>query len=353
MNRRVGSVDVCDKKLLHRRSTSDFNRPWTSWQEINGTIIGADFLKVAHKKETHGFTAMIKKDFSEAVLHFSEAIGINPKKALIWLQRCKCLMSLGQFELAAKDAMMAISLSKNFFNPYYRLIDCYLNLDEIDKAEDVIVEILNVAPSINATITNRYESFERFKTLKNIIDLTKYCEPDKCLVALQETLRLAPASIDHQFLRLQILAALGNSDLQNEKFFHHDVPKMLAAYFAGNLVVSLKIMNKVSLKRESKSFERFKTMLIKIVAGIKSGLRTFLTSFDHFKENFEKQFRRKRRKKEEIRKSNRDFWTLAVSRCLEQTIEQTTSLQDWKPLLGVKGKHFLGDCKCSRRLWNW
>ena len=158
----------------------------------------------AKEKERLGKVAMEANDSLEGILQFSEAIALNPSKASLWNRRCACLMALKRSNLALNDALKAIELDATLKSAHFRLIECYLNLGEIEKAENAIKKLLEIDP--DALLSDLVKKMKKLKKYNADIEKAVVNNNfDKCFGLLDEAMKLSPDSNDLQFKKLQIL----------------------------------------------------------------------------------------------------------------------------------------------------
>lgn len=222
-------------------------------------------LSQADNKIKLGSADMQKGDFVAALIKYSEAIGQHPKKPFFLLKRCDCLMAMAKYGLAINDALTAIETDPKFRNAYYRLMDCYLLLGEIQNAEDIVKRFRKIAPQIDSIEKNQVASIEKLKLLQeNIIDFTAANNQEQCLKNVDKALKIASACSGLLLLKMRCLVTLKRFpeakriETQLCAVVSQDLNFLdaLKIYYDGHIDESLKMMNKISsaLRKEIMSF---------------------------------------------------------------------------------------------------
>ena len=221
--------------------------------------------------EQNGDVAMESRHYQKAIINFSEAIAVFPYKASIWNKRCSCLLVLKEYDLALDDALKAIELDDKLKSARHHLIECFLNLGNVENVEIAIKkleELDSTIPLTDQTSKARKLRQLQFKIEKSIND----DDYEQCLSHLDEALKLSPASTDYQFLKLRILVILERFENIDEKLGQPGMLNVLKQYYQGNVNESLRLLKTVQpTLRVSKEIENFREKLVNLVDGTAEG----------------------------------------------------------------------------------
>eukprot|EP00468_Gymnochlora_sp_CCMP2014_P013170 CAMPEP_0167756360 /NCGR_PEP_ID=MMETSP0110_2-20121227/9344_1 /TAXON_ID=629695 /ORGANISM="Gymnochlora sp., Strain CCMP2014" /LENGTH=557 /DNA_ID=CAMNT_0007642465 /DNA_START=71 /DNA_END=1744 /DNA_ORIENTATION=+ len=102
-----------------------------------------------------GAAAFRKKDFTEAAAQFSKAIEVDKKNETLYGNRSVAYLKLGEFEKAAADAEMCITLKPSWAKGYVRkgnaLLHSGKSSKQLEAARDAYLEGLKKSPDANTT----------------------------------------------------------------------------------------------------------------------------------------------------------------------------------------------------------
>lgn len=77
---------------------------------------------------------MKDKKFEEAVLHYTHAIKLSPKDAILYSNRSLAFLKINQLYYAHEDAEKAIELDENWAKGYFRKAEVLFNAGQYDTA---------------------------------------------------------------------------------------------------------------------------------------------------------------------------------------------------------------------------
>lgn len=78
-------------------------------------------------------------DYTRARAAFEEAIAINPERGEYYFNRGACEQSLGHYDMAIHNYEMAVRLSPSIFQAFQNEAQCYLDQQNPEKAEEVLL----------------------------------------------------------------------------------------------------------------------------------------------------------------------------------------------------------------------
>jgi len=104
-------------------------------------------IEEANKYKALGNDAFAKKEYEEAIKHFTKAIELNPNDHVFYSNRSASYASLGKFEEALEDAKKCVSIKPDWAKGYTRkgLAEYYLGL--YDEAEATYKKGLELEPN--------------------------------------------------------------------------------------------------------------------------------------------------------------------------------------------------------------
>lgn len=206
---------------------------------------------------------MAQRRFFEAVLLFSEAIACDPGRAINFIKRCTCSIELGQYKQAVADALNAIKLDKHMRLGYYRLIDCYLAMGDLDSTENALETFLRIVPKARM---QQAAKLMKLRDLKTDIDAA-FSENQlfSCIELIDEALVIAPACPDLRFLKARCFAALNKFGPIDQNFVDPKIVKMLKLYYNGEFLMGFIALQ--SLTPKSKILMALESTFIQIIDG--------------------------------------------------------------------------------------
>lgn len=238
----------------------------------------------AEQKIKLGNDEVKKGNFFEALLRFSEAIGIVDKPQF-YLKRCECLMHMKDYENAICDALRAIETDQSYRVSYYHAMDCYLLMGDTQNADGIIKVFREIAPNIDSIDKNQVPKCEKLKDLReDIVDFFASNSQNKCLDCIIEALKIAPANVDLQFMKLRCLVILQrlqeaekvNLELCSLVKQQFDFTKALKFYYDGDIDGCVKLFSKISkeLRRKVKPLDDVTVKAARFAAEIAKGEKT-------------------------------------------------------------------------------
>lgn len=109
--------------------------------------VSAETAALAEKKKADGNAKLLSKDFAGAIDLYTEAIDLNPTKAVYWANRAQAEISTEQFGSAIADATMAIKLEPAYVKAYYRRAVSYVSITKHKDALKDFRKICQLAPN--------------------------------------------------------------------------------------------------------------------------------------------------------------------------------------------------------------
>ncbi|BAY64393.1 serine/threonine protein kinase containing TPR domain [Calothrix brevissima NIES-22] len=115
-----------------------------------------------------------KKDKSEAIKEFTQAIKLNPKYAEAYYERANAHFLASNFQRAAEDASKAIELNKNYVEAYSRHCAALLLLQQPQKAEEECTQAIKLNSMYGDAYLNRANARRNLKNKEGALaDFTK------------------------------------------------------------------------------------------------------------------------------------------------------------------------------------
>lgn len=103
--------------------------------------------ELAEEKKAEGNKLLLQKDFAGAIDLYTEAIDLNPTKAVYWANRAQAEISSEQFGSAIADATMAIKLEPTYVKAYYRRAVSYVSITRHKEAFKDFRKICQLTPN--------------------------------------------------------------------------------------------------------------------------------------------------------------------------------------------------------------
>lgn len=164
---------------------------------------------LAEEKKEEGNNLYKTRQYREALVRYSEAIGICPENPAYYGNRSACHMMLSQYAEALNDAKLSISLNASFVKGFVRIAKCCLALGDIISANQAIEKVELLEPGTKALDTEKssLQRLEKFKSDASIAYQTG--DFRKALYLLDQSLTIACADISLKVSRAECLAFLG------------------------------------------------------------------------------------------------------------------------------------------------
>ena len=100
----------------------------------------------AHDTMTTARQALDQGDFSGAIDKLNVLVQNNPEFAEAWNQRAIVLYLSGDFEGSLRDVNRTVALEPNHFGAYAGMGQCYIRLDEPERALEAFETALDIHP---------------------------------------------------------------------------------------------------------------------------------------------------------------------------------------------------------------
>lgn len=135
----------------------------TVYNDLHGFIRHQGIHRSAYTEFFKGVTADDKRNYSQAIEHYSRAIELNPQFFPAYSNRGVDYFNIGDYESAIRDYNSALELSPG--NPviHYNLGEVKLHLGEWDSARDAFIIAQRMGVNIVAAFRNDYESVADFE----------------------------------------------------------------------------------------------------------------------------------------------------------------------------------------------
>lgn len=104
-------------------------------------------LAAAQVAKEAGNVAFLAKDFSAAILHYTEAIALNPVEAVYYTNRCAAYLGNEETTKAVVDARMAQKLKPDSVKAVFREAQCLEKLGQFEEASYVFWDAYKLDPT--------------------------------------------------------------------------------------------------------------------------------------------------------------------------------------------------------------
>lgn len=121
----------------------------------------------AEKEKKLGNEFFAKKEYDDAIVHYSEAIKLDPENAVFYSNRAACYASKAMWKHSLEDAVMCISKDSKFIKGYYRLATAQMELKEYDDSEATIRAALVLEPN-NEILVKQLKTIKHKKTTEAV-----------------------------------------------------------------------------------------------------------------------------------------------------------------------------------------
>ncbi|KTW25797.1 hypothetical protein T552_03410 [Pneumocystis carinii B80] len=101
----------------------------------------------AEEFKSEGNNAMFRKDYTYAILCYTEALKLFPKDVIYLSNRAAAYSESGDNHSAIKDAKLALEIDPSYGKAYSRLGHAYYSMGEYKEALNVYVEGLKIDPN--------------------------------------------------------------------------------------------------------------------------------------------------------------------------------------------------------------
>ncbi|XP_070542046.1 tetratricopeptide repeat protein 28-like [Ptychodera flava] len=101
----------------------------------------------ASEAKVRGNTAAKRKQYYQAIIHYTEAIKLDSKDPTVLTNRSLCFLKLAQHFLALEDAKRAVKLQPDWSKGYYRQGQVYYSADKFEDAVKIYEEGIAKCPN--------------------------------------------------------------------------------------------------------------------------------------------------------------------------------------------------------------
>lgn len=148
-------------------------------------------------------------NYVASLLHYSEAIALQPQNVRFLCARSTCLMTLGNYELAVEDAMKAISLDSKHRRSYYIAMDCYIALGDLIRLENLITQWRRIVPGIDSIDENQVPKLITLKNLQRDINKYPLCSNyETILKCVDRALEISTACDELHLMKMRLHVGL-------------------------------------------------------------------------------------------------------------------------------------------------
>ncbi|XP_066587513.1 dnaJ homolog subfamily C member 7 [Prorops nasuta] len=161
------------------------------------------------------------KEYSKALIVYTEAIDLCPNIARYYSNRAACYMMLSQYRQAFADAKKCIELDPKFVKAYSRVIKCALILGDMVVAQTALAKLTELDPE-NKAIAVEKTNLEHIQNFLKKADAA-YMAKDyrKVVYCMDRCISVATASLRFKVTKAECLTLLGR--FQEAQDLVHDV----------------------------------------------------------------------------------------------------------------------------------
>ena len=142
----------------------------TIYNDLQGFIKHQKIHQSAYTEFYKGLTCQDKKDYDNAISHYTKSIELNPNVAVCYNNRGTVYLRKDEYHNAIQDYTMAIVLSPYDTPAYSGRGEAWLHLEEWEKARSDLTVAREKGLDIVASFHNDYESVADFEQ-KNGVEL--------------------------------------------------------------------------------------------------------------------------------------------------------------------------------------
>ncbi|GMH34298.1 hypothetical protein BSKO_02132 [Bryopsis sp. KO-2023] len=120
--------------------------------------VGEELVRKAEasgEKEA-GNTAYAKRNYEEAIKHFTKCIELDPKNEVYFSNRSASHAQMKNFDLSLRDAQSVIRLKPNWLKGWARLAAAHFGLEEFPQAKEAYQKALEIEPE-DETLKQGYD----------------------------------------------------------------------------------------------------------------------------------------------------------------------------------------------------
>ncbi|CAH1955868.1 unnamed protein product [Acanthoscelides obtectus] len=176
----------------------------------NEEILPKTTEELAEAKKETGNRLYKIKNYRTALQYYNEAVELCPEQASYYGNLTACLMMLGRYDEALKNARKSVQLDPDFIKGYIRIAKCGIALGDLVTANAAIEKIKELQQNDQSVIASEVRSLEKLKQFENEY-LKAYEKGDfrKVVYCMDRCLDEAPTCNRYKLIKAECLAFLG------------------------------------------------------------------------------------------------------------------------------------------------
>lgn len=151
---------------------------------------------------------MLQKKYANALHLYCAAIELCPNKENFYVNRSRCYLQMNELQKAQNDARKAIELNPMCLKGHLTLIKCYIAIGDLTDAETTLQTVKNMYPNeeeINDMLTNVTQIKDNYENYMLKFDAKKY---EEALEYAEKCTEMIPNCIKYKYAQIQSLNSL-------------------------------------------------------------------------------------------------------------------------------------------------
>ena len=103
-------------------------------------------VSAAEEEKKLGNACFARKEYDEAIKHYTKAIELDDSQAAFYSNRSACYASKKEWQAALGDALQCVSKDAKFVKGYLRLAVAQMELDMLEDADKTLRAALTLEP---------------------------------------------------------------------------------------------------------------------------------------------------------------------------------------------------------------